>query len=577
MLEGASPVQSYTVTSSRGDHLTVSAEQFRRTGFVTVPKLVDGTAYTFTVTARNRQGVSSRSLPSNPVTVARPAVAPTPPTVAPVSVSARPGDGSASIHFKDPAQSSPTADPLKIDGGLPVLSYTITANPGGSPGGRTLTFTGRGVLDIANHSTFAVLQGLKNGTAYTVTVTAANGAGSSPPATVVVTPGATAPPPGTAPPATVVLDGARLLQNQARLAGGDSTLQAKLAPIVAAANQDLTAGPWSVMDKTQVPPSGDRHDYLSQAPFWWPGPNGGCPFVQRDGQRNPDADAIPDHAERGTAWQAATDLSLAWFYTRDPRYAQRAELVIRTWFLDPKTRQNPSFQFAQIIPCPDQTHLGTGIIESSEGLTQVLDAVAVLDSGAPGWTAADHAGMAAWLGQLQTWLETSPDGQAEFKAKNNHGSWFDGQSAAIALFLGQTDKAAGIVQSAEDRRIAVQIMADGTQPQEMRRTQSWHYSNFNLRALCRLAATGRHVGVDLWAFRSPAGGSMDGAVDFDLPAAQRGASAWPGQQIGGFPQAEALAVTHAAAEDAGDAAAKAALPNIPAPAKGDGWDLVPAC
>src|SRR5205807_2063 len=104
VLEGASPVQSYTVTSSRGDHLTVSAEQFRRTGFVTVPKLVDGTAYTFTVTARNRQGVSSRSLPSNPVTVARPAVAPTPPTVAPVSVSARPGDGSASIHFKDPAQ-----------------------------------------------------------------------------------------------------------------------------------------------------------------------------------------------------------------------------------------------------------------------------------------------------------------------------------------------------------------------------------------------------------------------------------------------------------------------------------------
>jgi hypothetical protein len=567
VFEGTSPVQSYTVTSSAGDQVTVSAEAFRKTTVVRVPGLVNGTGYTFTVSARNGAGASSASLPSRPVTPAAPATAPTVPR-APVSVSARAGDRNASIHFKDPsAGGTPSSD-----GGLPILSYTITAQPGG----RTVTFAGRTVTTLgSSHTTFTVLGDLANGTAYTVSVTANNAVGSSPPATVVVTPGASAPPPGTAPPATVVLDGARLLRNRTRVLT-DGGLQAELATVVHAANGDLAAGPWSVMDKQQLPPSGDRHDYLSQAPFWWPGPNG-CPYVQRDGQRNPDADAITDHAERGVAWQAASDLALAWFYTRDERYAKRAELVVRTWFLDPRTRQNPNFHFAQIIPCPGQSHLGTGIIESTEALTQVIDAVSLLDSGAPGWTAEDHAKMADWLAQLQTWLDTSPDGQAEKAAVNNHGSFYDAQDAAIALFLGQTDRAAATVQAAETRRIAVQVAADGSQPQEMRRTQSWHYSNFNLEALCRLAATGRHAGVDLWAYQAPSGGSMRAAVDFLLPAAQKGPSAWPKQDIGPFVQSDALPKAHAAAENAGDAAARAAIPSIPPPAGGDTWDLVPRC
>jgi hypothetical protein len=571
VFEGTSPVESYTVTSSHGDHVTVSARAFLRTAYVRVPGLTDGTAYTFTVAANNEHGRSRPSLPSAAVTPAVPAVPVTVP-LAPQSISARAGDGMVSVHFKDPSASGVK----NSDGGSPVISYTITA----SPGGRKLTFTGRDVLTLgSSHSTFAVLDGLKNGQAYTLTVTADNAAGSSPPASVVVTPGpAPAPsPPGSGPP-TVVLDGGALAASRQRLAT-DGQLQSELVSLVAAANQDLTAGPWSVMDKSQLPPSGDRHDYLSQAPYWWPGANGGCPYVQRDGQRNPAADAIPDHGERGTAWQAAYDLSLAWYYTGDVRYAQRAELVLRTWFLDPATRMNPNFQFAQIIPCPGQTHLGVGIIESSEQFGEVLDAAALLSSGAPGWSADDQAGMRSWVAQFQTWLQTSPDGQHEAAATNNHGSWFDAQAAAIALFLGQTDAARAIVQGAETGRIAVQVAADGSQPLEMRRTLPWHYSNFNARALCRLAATGQHVGVNLWAYTAPGGGSLDRAVDFLLPAAEHGQSAWPAQEHGPFDQSEALRVVHAAADaaNANDAAARAAIPLIPAPPGGDTWTLVPAC
>ena len=51
------------------------------------------------------------------------------------------------------------------------------------------------------------------------------------------------------------------------------------------------------MDKTVVPPSGDKHDYMSQAPYWWPDsskPNG-LPYIRRDGERNPELNKISDH------------------------------------------------------------------------------------------------------------------------------------------------------------------------------------------------------------------------------------------------------------------------------------------
>jgi hypothetical protein len=384
-------------------------------------------------------------------------------------------------------------------------------------------------------------------------------------------------PPTTA-PATIVLDGGRLLQNSQKLAAGDPTLRAELARLSASANADLTAGPWSVMDKTQVPPSGDKHDYMSQAPYWWPNPKTktGCPYVQRDGVRNPAADKISDHAEIGAAWQAIFDLSLAWFYTGNAAYATRAELVVRTWFLNPATRMNPNVNFAQgIFPCQITGH-SAGIIETSENIGKVIDGLAVLDSGAPGWTSADHAGMQAWLTQFLGWLTTSQFGQQEAQAANNHGSWYDLQAADIDAYTGQTAAATGIVMAAETKRIAVQIKADGSQPLELARTRSWHYSNFNVQALCGLTETGLHLSVNLWSYRSPGGGSLLKAIDFLIPGAEHGRKAWKHGELGTFDQTLAVPALHAAA-DQGDKAAAAAIPHVPVPAGGDRWQLVPAC
>lgn len=384
---------------------------------------------------------------------------------------------------------------------------------------------------------------------------------------------------GVCAPRTAVLDGQRLLQTRTRLQAGDPNLNAQVDRLVADADAALTAGPWTVTDKDLVPPSGDKHDYVSEAPYWWPtqpkttaNPYG-CPYVQRDGERYPGADAIKDHDARGAAFDAIYRLSLAWYYTGNPAYAHRAELDLRTWFLDDTTRMNPNLNYTQFIPCQVDGR-GIGIIDFAEALPDVIDAVAILDSGAPAWTKGDHSGMQQWFGQFLDWLRTSQNGQDEAAAENNHGSFFDEQEAALALYTGQPELAREIVLRAEQKRIDVQIAGDGSQPLELSRTRSWHYSLFNLMALTRLAQIGDHLGVNLWDYTDPAGGSLTKAVDFLIPAAT-GQQAWPYPEME-FQAFQAIDAIHAAA-DAGDPLARGALSQVPAPPRdGDIWALRPA-
>ncbi|MER5222944.1 alginate lyase family protein [Streptomyces flaveus] len=379
-------------------------------------------------------------------------------------------------------------------------------------------------------------------------------------------------------PRTVVLDGKRLVHAKQRLNQGDPVRRRALADLVRQADNWLGQGPWSVTDKAQTPPSGDKHDYLSQAPYWWPSqpktPDNplGCPYVSKDGQRNPEADQIPDHAERAYVFASTYTLSLAWYYTGEAAYARHAADILRTWFVTPETRMNPRLINAQFVPCGDDGR-AAGLIEFSLGFTSLLDAAAILDTGAPGWTPADHDGFRSWSTQFLDWLTTSDFGKAESAAVNNHGTFADMQVAAIALAVGRPQLARQTVAQARTTRIDQGISPDGSQPQEIRRTRSYHYSAFNLLALTRLADVGRHVGINLWKYQGPDGQSVFKAVDFLLPAAT-GTAPWPYPESN-FEIWKADDVIHAAA-DAGDRNAQAALPRLTPPPGGDLWTLRPA-
>jgi hypothetical protein len=332
-------------------------------------------------------------------------------------------------------------------------------------------------------------------------------------------------------PRVFLLDGPMLVRIKNAKAT-DPRRQQVLQAVTAAAEKAMHEGPFSVMQKTVVPPSGDKHDYMSQAPYFWADPSkpDGLPYIRRDGERNPELKKISDHDNLGKLGDDARNLALAFYLTGNDVYGARAELLIRAWFLDPATRMNPNLEFGQGIPGIN-TGRGIGLIET-RSLMSVTDAVGLL-AGSKDWSSAEQAGLSAWLQQFLTWMRTSQKGKDEDAAKNNHGTWYDLQVVDYALFLGDRQLAIDTLERVKTRRITVQIEPDGRQPLELARTNAFSYSIGNLDGLMQLAWLGKQVGVDLWNFRTEDKRSIRAALDFLLPYAI-GAKPWDYQQIGGF-------------------------------------------
>ncbi len=328
-----------------------------------------------------------------------------------------------------------------------------------------------------------------------------------------------------APPATLEMNGAFLAKLKAHP-------PAAIANMVRLnADWAMTEGPYSVMDKHEVPASGDKHDYMSLGIYWWPNPatKDGLPYVRHDGHVNPEVYKISDHREFNAMVNAVQALALGYYLSGKETYAARAVMLLRTWFLNPATRMNPNLNYAQAVPGIN-TGRGIGLIDVRE-LPLLLDGITLL-SGSTAMTAPDKTGLDNWFSQYLNWLQTSKNGRDESDAKNNHGSWYDQQLVGIALFLGKKDLAQQVCEAAETKRIALQIRKNGSEPLELTRTKSFSYSVFNLLALMRLAQEAQQVGVDLWSYRAPDGGSIRGALDYLIPYAA-GGKKWTHEAING--------------------------------------------
>jgi hypothetical protein len=312
---------------------------------------------------------------------------------------------------------------------------------------------------------------------------------------------------------------------------GEADVKRAIEALEADARQALTFAPVSVVHKTTTPPSGDKHDYMSQAPYWWSDPTkpGGRPYIRKDGQRNPEINLLPDHDNLGRLVNAVSTLGLAYHLTGREDYASHAARLLRVWFLDGETRMNPHLNYGQGIPGINQGR-GIGIIET-RGLPEMLDAV-LLIAESRSWTAADRAGLWEWMRAYLRWLTNSQHGIDESRNGNNHETWYDVQVAGLALFTDQKDVARKTLEGSR-ARIARQIEPDGRQPRELERTRSWDYSVFNLRAFFDLATLGQRAGVDLWNYRSADGRSLRKALDYLVPFAA-GEHKWPEAQITTF-------------------------------------------
>ena len=143
------PITSYSVVASPGGHTCTTAGTLT----CTVSGLINGSTYTFRVTAANSIGSGPASAPS-------PGVIPATVPGAPSGAAATPADSSAVVSWSAPGST----------GGVPITGYTATS----APLGRTCTTTGALTCTVV---------GLLNGTSYTFSVTATNAKGTGPAST----------------------------------------------------------------------------------------------------------------------------------------------------------------------------------------------------------------------------------------------------------------------------------------------------------------------------------------------------------------------------------------------------------
>jgi hypothetical protein len=303
------------------------------------------------------------------------------------------------------------------------------------------------------------------------------------------------------------------------------------------AEKALKFKPVSVMNKTDLPPSGDKHDYMSIAPYWWPNPNkaNGVPYVRRDGEINPEVKNFPDKVVLPGLSASIYHLSLAFYFTGSEAYAAHASKLIRVWFLDEATRMNPNLKYAQSVKGVTDGR-AEGVIDTRHFM-HIMDAIQLLRA-SKAWTKKDQLGMEAWVKEFIHWLSNSTIGKEEMNAPNNHGVWYDAQLLAYAGFLGDSVLVSSIYNRVL-KRLDQEMDAQGSFPLEMRRTTSLHYSVFILNAYCSLATRFQQLGLDLWQAKTLSGKSLKMGFDFILPYLL-GKQKWTGPQINEFKQVEAI-------------------------------------
>lgn len=316
---------------------------------------------------------------------------------------------------------------------------------------------------------------------------------------------------------------------KARVLAGDSAMRPALEELQRSADELLAAPMLSVLNKKVLAASGDPHDYFSSGPYWWPNPDtpDGLPYVRRDGERNPETLGT-DGDNINTTARGVFTLGLAYYFTGDERYAQNAAERLRVWFLDPATRMNPHLEYAQAIPGRTDGR-GIGIIGTLVFI-DMIDGINLI-AGSPAWTPELDAGMKQWMGEYLEWLLNSGKGKSAGSQHNNHGTYYDAQTAALALFTGREELARTITRDALVKRLDSQAEPDGSQPHEMARTLSMSYSVMNARGFLILASlSAASGGEDWWAWESPRGVSLRKVITFLSPYLDE-TVAWPKEDI----------------------------------------------
>jgi hypothetical protein len=293
--------------------------------------------------------------------------------------------------------------------------------------------------------------------------------------------------------------------------------------ILSAANRYLREQPITITAYSSPRSAGGKHDYFSEGDYWWPDPqNPSGPYIQRDGESNPDNFNSHRWALIRLSLQVPA-LAAAWKLTRDRKFAAHAATHLRAWFLAPDTLMNPNLQYAQAIH-GRSTGRGIGILDTLH-LVEVAQAIIVLE-GSQQLSPAELAGVRKWFADYLLWMTTSKNGLEEREAKNNHGTCWAVQAAQFARFTGNDEVSSQCRARFKDVFVPNQIAPDGSFPQELRRTKPYGYCIFNLDAMATLCQILSTTTDNLFRFALPDGRGYAKAMAYMYPfLADK--NAWP--------------------------------------------------
>jgi hypothetical protein len=293
--------------------------------------------------------------------------------------------------------------------------------------------------------------------------------------------------------------------------------------VLKATDQYLKEAPVTITASHSPRSAGGKHDFFSEGDYWWPDPkNPGGPYIQRDGMTNPDNFVEHRRALMRLSVQMPA-LTAAWKITKDQKYARLAIAHLRAWFVDDATRMNPNLQFAQAIH-GRFTGRGTGIIDTIH-LVEVARAARLLAK-ARLIPEADWTAISKWFDEYTMWMFTHEYGQAERDSANNHATCWLMQVSAFSQMLDDDE----VLGYCRDRFKTVllpnQLAANGSFPQELRRTKPYGYSLFNLEAMATVAQILSTPDDNLWTFELPDGRNLGKAVAYLAPYI-RDKKKWP--------------------------------------------------
>lgn len=269
--------------------------------------------------------------------------------------------------------------------------------------------------------------------------------------------------------------------------------------------------------------AGGLHDFYSEGDYWWPDPSHpGGPYIQKDGQTNPDNFSGHRFAMIRFSDITAT-LTSAWLLTGKKKYASRAVDHLKAWFADTTTRMNPDMLYAQAI-WGRFTGRGIGLIDAYH-LVEALRSAGLLINHhmVP---KKDAEAILTWAGHFLDWMTTHPYGIDEMNAKNNHGTCWVVTAAALASLTGNDKVRLMCADRFKTVLLPSQMADDGSFPLEIKRTKPYGYSLFNMDAFCNLAMILSEKGEDLWAFSTPDGKSLRKGMEYIFPFI-RDKNSWP--------------------------------------------------